>query len=390
MTSTGEQILIVESDPDISDLVGRQALQPLGYKVTVTGDAGAAIKLAIENHPDLILANLNLPGLSGKDLITALTSQGITAPLVVIAEKGQEQSVIQSFRLGAVDAILWPARDAEVVRVVERALQQTRETRTRFKLDLQLEAANQELHRKVHELTALLSIGKAVISTTDPRRLFDQIVDGAMQVAEAETGWLMIRDENTRTFLLTAHRNLPESWAKKVNQPLDDGISSLVAVSAETLAIHGAPLEKFKVAVLGKSAAVVPIKVQSEVIGLLIVVRKAEREIEKVTQSLLEAIADYASISLINTRLFQVVEQNSEAARMNENYRVAMLESLRESIREEIQVSMYPLEALLSGKSGALTGGQEQALKTIQGSLQRVARSAEKTVVPDSSKKGNG
>jgi two-component system NtrC family sensor kinase len=390
MTSPGEQILIVESDPDISDLVGRQALQPLGYKVTVMGDAGAAIKLAIENPPDLILVNLNLHGLSGKDLIAALTSQGITAPLVVIAEKGQEQSVIQSFRLGAVDAILWPARDAEVVRVVERALQQTRETRTRFKLDLQLEAANQELHRKVHELTALLSIGKAVISTTDPRRLFDQIVDGAMQVAEAETGWLMIRDENTRTFLLTAHRNLPESWAKKVNQPLDDGISSLVAVSAETLASHGAPLEKFKVAVLGKSAAVVPIKVQSEVIGLLIVVRKAEREIEKVTQSLLEAIADYASISLINTRLFQVVEQNSEAARMNENYRVAMLESLRESIREEIQVSMYPLEALLSGKSGALTGGQEQALKTIQGSLQRVARSAEKTVVPDSSKKGNG
>jgi K+-sensing histidine kinase KdpD len=220
--------------------------------------------------------------------------------------------------------------------------------------------------------------------------LFDQIVDGAMQVAEAETGWLMIRDENTRTFLLTAHRNLPESWAKKVNQPLDDGISSLVAVSAETLAIHGAPLEKFKVAVLGKSAAVVPIKVQSEVIGLLIVVRKAEREIEKVTQSLLEAIADYASISLINTRLFQVVEQNSEAARMNENYRVAMLESLRESIREEIQVSMYPLDALLSGKSGALTAEQEQALKTIQSSLQRLSRSGEKTVVPRAAKKGNG
>ena len=134
MASTGEQILIVESDPDISDLVGRQALQLLGYKVTVTGDAGAAIKLAIENHPDLILANLNLHGLSGKDLIAALTSQGITAPLVVIAEKGQEQSVIQSFRLGAVDAILWPAHDVEVVRVVEHALQQTRETRTRLKL----------------------------------------------------------------------------------------------------------------------------------------------------------------------------------------------------------------------------------------------------------------
>jgi two-component system NtrC family sensor kinase len=390
MASTGEQILIVESDPDISDLIGRQALQSLGYQVTVTGDAGAAIQLAIQNHPDLILANLNLPGLSGKDLITALTSQGINAPLIVIAEKGNEQSVIQSFRLGAVDAILWPARDAEVVRVVERALQQTHEMRTRLKLDRQLEAANQELQLKVHELTTLLSIGKAVVSTTEPRRLFDHIIEGSMQIAAAETGWLMIRDEAKHVFLLAAHRNLPDSWAKKINQPLDDGISSLVAVSAETLAIHGAPLEKFKVAVLGKSAAVVPIKVQNEVIGLLIVVRKTERAIEKVTQSLLEAVSDYASIALINARLFRVVEQNADAARKSEKQRVSMLKSLTESVREEIQVSMYPLDALLSGKFGALTAEQEQALKTIQGSLQRVSHSAEKTIVPNADKKGKG
>ncbi len=390
MTFTGEHILIVESDPDISDLIVRQALHPLGYQVTLTGDAGAAIKLAIENHPDLILANLDLPGLSGKDLIAALTSQGINAPLIVIAEKGQEQSVIQSFRLGAVDAIFWPARDAEVVRVVERALRQTHQTRERLELDRQLETTNQELQRKVHELTTILAIGKAVVSTADPRRLFSQIVEGAMQVAEAETCWLMIRDENTRAFLLTAYRNLPESWAKKINHPLDDGISSLVAVSAETLAICGAPLEKFKVSALGKSAAVVPIKVQKEVIGLLIVVRKAERPIEKVTQSLLEAVADYASISLINMRLFRAIGRNVEAARANEKKRMAMLEALRGAIQEETQVSAYPMDALLSGKFGALTAEQEQALKTIQVSLQRVAHSAEKTIVPDSIKKENG
>ena len=215
------------------------------------------------------------------------------------------------------------------MQVVERALQQTHETRVRLQLDRQLEAINQELQRKVHELTTILSIGKAVTSTTDPRRLFKLIVEGAMQVAESETSWLMIRDENTRAFLLTAHRNLPESWAKKINQPLDDGISSLVAVSAETLSIHGGPLEKFKVASLGRSAAVVPIKVQSEVIGLLIVVRKADREIDKVAQSLLEAVADYASISLVNARLFRVVEQNAEAAKVNEKQRLTMLESLR-------------------------------------------------------------
>ena len=382
MASTGERILVVEGDPDISDLIARQALSPLGYNVSVVSDAALAIKQAIQTPPDLIVANLNLPGLSGKDLLAALTSQGISAPLIVVAEKGQEQNVIQSFRLGAVDALFWPSRDAEVVRVVERALQQTREKRERQKLDQQLQSAHQELQRKLRELNTILAIGKAVISMTDQRQLFDQILDGALQVAEADTGWLMLRDEKSKAYLLTAYRNLPEGWAKKMNQPLDDGISSLVALSGESLTIHGAPLEKFKVAALGKSAAVLPLKVQNEVIGLMIVVRKADRDIDKAVQSLLEAVADFASISLVNSRLFRAVEQTADAAKISQKTRNAMLENLRESIREEMQVSMYPLEALISGKPGPLTAAQEQALKTIQNSLQRLSRAAEKTIPP--------
>ncbi len=382
MVSSGERILIVESDPDISDLIARQALKPLGYNVTIVGEVASAIKQAVQTPPDLIIANLNLPGLSGKDLLAALTSQGIKAPLVILAEKGQEQSVIQAFRLGAVDVVFWPSRDVEIVRVVERSLYQTHETRARLQLDQQLQSTNQELQRKLRELTTILSIGKAVISITDQRQLFDRIVDGALRVSEGDMGWLMLRDDKTKNYLLTAYRNLPDGWAKKLNQPLDDGISSLVAFSGESLTINGAPLEKFKVATLGKSAAVVPLKVQGEVIGLLLVVRKADREIDRSVQSLLEAVADFAAISLVNSRLFRTIEQTAEAARINKKTRNTMLETLRESVREEMQVSMYPLDALISGAPGPLTDAQEQALKTVQNSLQRLSRAAEKTTPP--------
>lgn len=382
MAATGEQILVVESDPDISDLIARQALKPLGYGVMVVGEAASAIQQAVQMPPDLILANLNLPGLSGKDLIAALTSQGINAPLIVVAKKGEEQSVIQAFRLGAVDALFWPAKDAEVVRVVERALQQTREARERHKLSRQLQVTNQELQRKVRELTTILAIGKAVISITDQRHLFDQIIEGALQVSEADIGWLMLRDEKTKTYLMTAYRNLPEGWAKKLNQPLDDGISSLVALSGESFTINGAPLKKFKVAALGQSAAVLPLKVQNEVIGLLIVVCKADREFDKTVQTLLEAVADFASISLVNARLFRAIEESAEAAKINEKNHRAMLDALNDAIREEMQVSIYPLEALVSATLGPLNEGQEQALKTIQNSLLRLSRATEKTVQP--------
>jgi DNA-binding response OmpR family regulator len=386
MVAAGERILIVESDPDISDLIARQALKPLGYDAPVVLDVASAIRQATENAPDLIIANLNLPDLSGTDLLTALASQGIRAPVIVVAEKGQEQRVIQAFRLGAADALFWPARDAEVVRVVERALQATRGVRARHDLDQQLHAMREELERKSLELATLLAIGKAVISHEDQQRLLGRLLEAAVQVGQADIAWFLVRDDHAKNFVLAAHCNLPAAWGKKLNQPLDDGLSSLVALSAQSLTIHGAPLEKFKIAALGKSAAVLPLRTPDEVVGLLIVVRKADREIEKNVQKSLEGVAELGTLSMLNGRLVRSAEQADENVRLSEGRRNALLESLRASVRDEIKLSMYPLEAMLAGRTGSLTKEQEQAVKTIQTSLKRLASLTEGHGLPVSTK----
>ncbi|MBE0680426.1 MAG: response regulator [Anaerolineales bacterium] len=380
--ASGEHILIVESDPDIADLIGRQSLKPLGYQVTVMGDAASALKRAVQTPPDLILANLNLPGLSGKDLIAALNSQGVKSPLIIIAEKGQEGDTIQAFRLGAADVMFWPVRDTEVVSIVERSLRQTQEARERQKLDRQLKTANEELQRRLRDLTNILSIAKAVVSITDQRVLFDRILESAMQLAEADMCWLMLREEKSKAYLLRAQRNLPEAWARKMNQPMDDGISSLVALSGETLLMNGSPMQKFKLAVLGKSVGVIPIQIQNEVIGLLIVVRKSDREFSRDAQTMLEAMAGFASISLVNARLFRALEQTAESARAGEKHRHAALESMREAIQGEVQAATYPLNLVLTEMPGALNPEQRKALESVQTALQRLLRSSEKTVVP--------
>ncbi|NOY99758.1 MAG: response regulator [Chloroflexi bacterium] len=382
MAVPGERILLVESDPDISDVIARQALQPLGYQVKVVGDANTAIKHAVKASPDMVITNLNLPGLSGKDLLVALNSQDIDIPIVILAEKGQEHDVIQAFRLGATDYLLWPAREAEVVSSVERALKQVRAARARQQLDRRLQEANQELQRKVSELTTMLGIGKAVVSITDQRVLFDKIVEGAVGVVRADMGWLLLRDENKKTFLLTAQRNLPDAWAKKMHQPLDDGISSLVALSGETLVIHGAPLRRFKISGLGKSAAVVPIKARQEVIGLLVVVRKAEKPFEQIAQTLLEAVGDYASISLVNAQLFRALKQTADAARAGEERQNATLRALREALQEEVKAASFSMDLLLHGKVGSLDAEQKQALQTAQAALQRLSLAAEQAISP--------
>jgi DNA-binding response OmpR family regulator len=374
----GERILIVESDPDIADLIGRQSLKPLGYQVAVVGDAASAIKTAVQSAPDLIVANLNLPGLSGKDLLTALNSQGVKAPVVMVAEKGQEADALVAFRLGATDALFWPARDAEVVACVERALSQTKETRERQKLDRQLKTTHDELQKRLKDLGTLLSMGKAVVSITDQRQLFDKILEGALQLTGSDICWLLLRDEKSNAFLLRAHRNLPDAWAKKINQPIDDGISSLVSLSGESLMMNGAALQKFKIAALGKSVGVVPIKIQNEVIGLLIIVRKNDVEIDRASQTLLEAVADYSSISLVNARLFHALEQTSESARSGDTQRIAALDSIRKVVKDEVQAANYPLNLVMTEMPGPLNGEQRQALESVQGALQRLLAAAEK------------
>jgi DNA-binding response OmpR family regulator len=380
--ATGEQIFIVESDPDIADLIGRQSLKPLGCQVTVMGDAASAIKSALQTPPDLIIANLNLPGLSGKDLLAALISQGIKSPVIIVAEKGQEAEAIQAFRLGAIDALFWPARDAEVVACVERSLRQTQEARERQKLDRQLKAMHEELQRRLRDLGSILATGKAVVSIKDQRQLFERILESVLQISEADMCWLLLREERSNTFLLRAQRNLPEAWAKKMNQAVDDGISSLVSLSGESLVMNGAPLQKFKIAALGKAVGVIPIKIQTEVLGLLVVVRKADREVARDTQTLLEAIADYASISLVSARLFRALEESTENASAGEKNRRGLFESLQNSVRDEVGSAGYPLNLLLTEMPGPLNGEQRKALESVQAALQRLTDASEKTAIP--------
>ncbi|HBY07323.1 MAG TPA: hypothetical protein DEH22_05875 [Chloroflexi bacterium] len=354
MVLSQERILLVESDPEISDLIARQALSPMGYQVRVVGDGTRAIRDAVKFLPDVVLVNMNLPGLSGKDLIVALSSQGVETPVIVIAEQGQEGDVIQAFRLGASDYLRSPVREAEVVSAVERALRQVRSRHEREKLSQQLERTNKELQRRVRELTTIFGIGKAVTSVTDQRSLFDKIIEGGVFVSEANKGWLLLRRDEGKIFTLSACKNLPKSIADKVGQPWDDGISSLVALSGESLAIHGNPLKRFKVARLGQSALVVPVKAQKEVVGLLVAVRDAASAFSPSNQTMLEAVADYASIALMNVQLFDALEKRArslqkavEGSKESESVKSDVLQNVAKELRTPLTGMQHQVNLML-------------------------------------------
>jgi two-component system NtrC family sensor kinase len=377
MKTSRERVLLVENDPEISDLIARQTLQTIGYQVQIARVAAIAIQEAARFSPDIIITDLHLPDLSGKDLLVALSSQGIQAPVIVIAQKGAEGDLMQAFRLGATDYLLWPMREAEVVSAVERVIKQVRARRERETLARQLKQTNDELQQRVRELTTIFAIGKAVTSITNQRELFEKIVEGAVYVTEADTGWLLLREERSKIFTLAAQRNLPKSIATKINQPWDDGISSLVALSGETLSISGEPLTRFKVSQLGQSALVVPVKLKKEVVGLLVVVRKIPQPFTPSNRTLLEAVADYASISLVNVSLFRALEervrtlqQAAESAKSSDRRKSEMIRSAKNDLAQPISDAAKAINSMLIGETTRLNATQKGVLRSAMDNLQ--------------------
>ena len=104
---------------------------------------------------------------------------------------------------------------------------------------------------------------------------------------------------------------------------------------------------------------------------------------EKLEQTVLEAVAVYASISLVNARLFHALHGlSSDSSKRGEKQQNALLEAIRSSITEELHAATYPIDLLLTEKQDHLSASQRQALQTSRAALQRLARVAEKTTPP--------
>ena len=397
MAASKDHILIVENDPFISDFIGRQVLLSAGYQVFVVPDVNTAISKTKKIGPDLIITNINLPGLSGKDLMVALNSQGIDTPVIVISPKGQESEVIQTFRLGAVDYINWPAKEPEIIQSVERIIKQVHERRQRYALEKKLKDINQQLQKRVRELTAIFSMGKAVTSITDQNILFEKINHVAAQVTMADFSWFLLREEKKeKQFLLVAQNNLPEEMADYLHQTWDDGISSLVAMSGESLNIHGDPIKRFPIKSIGKSILIVPVKVQRQVIGLLVVMRKMPDMFTKSEQNLLEAVADYASISLANARLFRAIEARAAAleglakkSQTNEKISREIIKSLATTLSEVTENIQSDLDELVKDDSVDWSENQQILIDRINNSIVSYSDLAASTIMETYDLKGS-
>ncbi|MEZ0334493.1 MAG: ATPase, T2SS/T4P/T4SS family, partial [Gemmatimonadales bacterium] len=107
----GACVLLVE-DEDQLRRVMKDLLEREGYTVTEARDGGQALDQVDRFAPDVIILDLNLPGLDGYSVLSQLRSRPATRgiPVMVLTAKGDEDNEVRVFELGAVDFITKPFR----------------------------------------------------------------------------------------------------------------------------------------------------------------------------------------------------------------------------------------------------------------------------------------
>ncbi len=125
--STGVRVLLVD-DEDQLRRVMRDLLERDGYTVFEAADGAQALEQVDVHAPDILVLDLNLPGLDGYGVITKLRSRQTTEhiPIIVLTAKGDEDNEVRVFELGADDFLSKPFRARTLSARIQAVLARTR------------------------------------------------------------------------------------------------------------------------------------------------------------------------------------------------------------------------------------------------------------------------
>ncbi len=159
------RVLVVDDEPTILDSVGF-TLEKEGFEVLSARDGTEALRLARDRRPDVVVLDVILPGLSGREVCRQLRAES-DVPIIMLSARADEVDRVLGLELGADDYVTKPFSLAELVSRVRALLRRRELDRTRRNV---LRAGNLELDLSRHEVRLA---GKPVRVTPSEFRLLE-------------------------------------------------------------------------------------------------------------------------------------------------------------------------------------------------------------------------
>jgi DNA-binding response OmpR family regulator len=141
-------ILIVEDEPELVKVL-RSYLEQAGFTVLTASRGDTGLSTWEHRHPDLVILDLNLPGLDGLDVARAIRRK-VNIPIIMLTARVEEADQLIGLELGADDYITKPFSPRLVVARVRALLRRVESTLTTPQI---LRVADLEINLEAHTVT---------------------------------------------------------------------------------------------------------------------------------------------------------------------------------------------------------------------------------------------
>ena len=121
---TSRKILIVDDDADLSEALIDQLSLYDEFELTHAASATAGIQAARENHVDLVIMDVGLPDMDGREAVKLLRKGGVRAPIIMLTGHDTDSDTILGLESGANDYVAKPFRFAVLLARIRAQLRQ--------------------------------------------------------------------------------------------------------------------------------------------------------------------------------------------------------------------------------------------------------------------------
>jgi DNA-binding response OmpR family regulator len=121
---TSRKILIVEDDRDLIEALTDQLALYDEFELTHAATAGAGIQAARDGHVDLIIMDVGLPDMDGREAVKVLRKAAVRAPIIMLTGHDTESDTVLGLESGANDYVTKPFRFAVLLARIRAHLRQ--------------------------------------------------------------------------------------------------------------------------------------------------------------------------------------------------------------------------------------------------------------------------
>ncbi|NOT34305.1 MAG: response regulator [Candidatus Eisenbacteria bacterium] len=319
-SGSAARILVVDDEPSVADVCS-EYLGSEGYEVTVAVSGEEAVRVIPQLRPDVILTDINLPGVSGLEVVKFAKQLDADACVIVVTGYASTTSAVEALRQGAYEYVTKPFDLEAVHKIVKSGIKNRRLKEQNRQILVELREKNEQLSRHevelrervrvaTQQLRTLYDVNQEISANLELVHRVELITARAALDVHARSAVLYLRREGTDDYRAasTNGRSLHHQGADSVDFRHGEGWFGACVASERSLrwdpSAGVAPVLPGVMPAAAESLAAIPLVSEGSVVGLL-VASDREGGFHHDEENYLTLFASQAAIAIRNSQLYE-------------------------------------------------------------------------------------